>query len=74
MTERHSKARQTAEKAFDKTKAPAAAGDRAREELDTVVKARQEKTSRLREARLAMEARGGTPSAAAVPDASVKKT
>lgn len=73
MTENHSKARQAAEKAFDKTKAPIAAGDRAREEIDSVAKARQEKTSRLREARLAMEARSATPDVSAAADASAKK-
>jgi hypothetical protein len=67
MTEQHSKARQVAEKAFDKTQASRAAGDRARDELDAVTKARQEKTSRLREARLAMEAQNAA-------DVSVRKT
>ncbi|MGF9564963.1 hypothetical protein [Neorhizobium sp. JUb45] len=74
MNEQHSKARQTAEKAFDKTKVQTTARDRAHEELDSVVKARQEKTSRLREARLAMEARSAMPDAAASPDANVKKS
>ncbi|TNM65673.1 hypothetical protein [Aliirhizobium smilacinae] len=73
MTENHSKARQAAEKAFDKAKAPIAAGDRAREELDVVTKARQEKTSRLREARLAMEAQNSAPQAADAPDKNIKK-
>ncbi|MBB4348197.1 MULTISPECIES: hypothetical protein [Rhizobiaceae] len=67
MTEQHSKARQVAEKAFDKTQASSAAGDRARDEVDAVTKARQEKTSRLREARLAMEAQNAA-------DVSVRKT
>lgn len=73
MSEQHSKARQNAEKAFDKTKVQATARDRAQEELDSVVKARQEKTSRLREARLAMEAQASMPDAAAA-DANVKKS
>ncbi|GGF99822.1 MULTISPECIES: hypothetical protein [Rhizobium] len=67
MTEHHSKARQIAEKAFDKTQASSTAGNRTRDELDAVTKARQEKTSRLREARLAMEAQNAA-------DATVRKT
>ncbi len=56
MTENYSKGRQAAEKAFGKTQAPLLAGDRAREEVSSVELARQEKTARLRQARLAKEA------------------
>jgi hypothetical protein len=71
MTEHQSKARQTAEKAFERTKSRSIA--REREEHDLVVIARQEKTSRLREARLAMELLNAGDSAARTPDANVRK-
>lgn len=53
MTEKFSSARQNAEKAFDRAKVETATRDRVREELDAAEKARRDKTSRLREARLA---------------------
>lgn len=56
MNEKHSKARQTAEKAFSKTRVETASRERAFQEVDTIDRARQMKTSRLREARLAREA------------------
>ncbi|UJW75731.1 hypothetical protein [Rhizobium sp. SL42] len=55
MTENFSKPRQQAEIAFGKTQSQFFARERAFEELDTIVVAREEKTLRLREARLAKE-------------------
>lgn len=55
MTENFSKPRQQAEIAFGKTQSQFFARERAFEELDTIVSAREEKTLRLREARLAKE-------------------
>lgn len=55
MTEIYSKSRQQAEIAFGKTQSVGLARDRAVEELDTIVQAREEKTARLREARIAKE-------------------
>jgi len=56
MTENHSKSRQQAEIAFDETQTQFFARNHAVEELDAVVQARDAKTQRLREARLAKEA------------------
>ncbi|MBP0583044.1 hypothetical protein J8I29_27205 [Labrys sp. LIt4] len=53
MTESYSKPRQQAEIAFGKTQSQSFARKRAFEELNSIVVARDEKTSRLREARLA---------------------
>ncbi|MBW9091705.1 hypothetical protein JNB91_28340 [Rhizobium wenxiniae] len=53
MTEKYSSARQNAEKAFDRAKVETVTRDRVHEELDAAEKARRDKTSRLREARLA---------------------
>lgn len=55
MTQTHSRSRQQAESAFTKVQSQFLARSRAVEELDTIVRAREEKTSRLREARLAKE-------------------
>jgi hypothetical protein len=55
MTETYSKPRQQAEIAFGKAQSQFLSRDRAHEELDAVVVARDEKTQRLREARLAKE-------------------
>lgn len=55
MTEKHSKSRQQAETAFSKTQSQFLARERALEEIDTIAVAREEKTLRLREARLARE-------------------
>jgi hypothetical protein len=52
----HSKSRQQAESAFSKVQSQFLARNRAIEEVDTMVKAREDKTSRLRTARLAKEA------------------
>ncbi|WP_370677849.1 hypothetical protein [Pleomorphomonas sp. PLEO] len=55
MTEQYSKPRQQAEIAFGKTQSQFFARGRAFEELDSIAVARNEKTTRLREARLAKE-------------------
>lgn len=52
----HSKSRQQAENAFTKVQSQFLGRNRALEERDTIVKAREDKTSRLKKARLAMEA------------------
>lgn len=65
MTEKHSKSRQQAETAFSKTQSQFLARERALEEIDTIAVARDEKTQRLREARLAREKQGDTSAAAA---------
>lgn len=55
MTETHSKSRQTADIAFGKAKSQFDARERVFAEIDSMVGAREEKTLRLREARLAKE-------------------
>ncbi|GGB54600.1 hypothetical protein GCM10011316_28310 [Roseibium aquae] len=55
MTENHSKHRQQAEVAFGKTQSQLFERQRAIEDLNSIVIARNEKTQRLREARLAKE-------------------
>jgi len=55
MNEPYSQSRQTAEVAFGKAQSQSVARRRAFEELDLIVVARDEKTGRLREARLAKE-------------------
>jgi len=55
MTQTHSRSREQAESAFTKVQSQFLARNRAVEELDTIVQAREEKTSRLKEARLARE-------------------
>jgi len=55
MTANYSKPRQQAEAAFGKTQSQFLARERAFGELDSIVVARDEKTLRLREARLAKE-------------------
>jgi hypothetical protein len=55
MSEQYSKPRQQAEIAFGKTQSQFFARGRAFEELDSIAVARNEKTTRLREARLAKE-------------------
>jgi hypothetical protein len=52
------KSLQQAEALFSKAAPPPTARDRAFEELETIAPARDEKTVRLREARLAAEQRG----------------
>lgn len=51
-----SKPRQQAERAFTKVQSQLLARTRAVEELDTIAEAREDKTSRLKNARLAKEA------------------
>lgn len=55
MTEQYSKPRQQAEIAFGKTQSQFFARGQAMEELDSIAVARDEKTVRLRAARLAKE-------------------
>jgi hypothetical protein len=55
MTENHTKSRQTAEIAFAKTQSQFLARGRALDEQDAIASARDEKTLRLREARLTRE-------------------
>lgn len=52
----HSKSRQKAESAFAKVQSQFLARNRAIEDVDTAAKAREDKTARLRTARLAMQA------------------
>lgn len=56
MTETHSKSRQQAEIAFGHTQSQFFARGHAVEEMESIGKTREEKTLRLREARLAKEA------------------
>lgn len=72
MTENYSKARQTAEKAFNKAQVETTSRGRAFEEVDAITQARQEKTSRLREARLASEARNAATPSASPPEGTPK--
>ncbi len=55
MTQTHSRSRQQAEIAFAKARSRFLAQERAFEEIDSIVQARDQKTLRLREARLAKE-------------------
>ena len=55
MTQTHSKSRQQAEIAFGKTQTEFFARGQAMDALDSIAQARDEKTSRLREARRAKE-------------------
>lgn len=55
MSQTHSKSRQKAEIAFGNAQSQFFARNNAVEELDSLVLAREEKTRRLREARLAKE-------------------
>ena len=55
MPQIHSKSRQQAEIAFAKVRSQSLAPERAVEERDCIVRAREEKTLRLREARLGRE-------------------
>jgi hypothetical protein len=56
MTKSFSSPRERAEAAFGKTQSQALARDRTISEIDAVTQARDEKTSRLRAARIAKEA------------------
>ena len=55
MTHTFSKSRQQAENAFNKAQSQLIARARAAEELASITRAREEKTLRLRQARLAQE-------------------
>ena len=55
MSQTHSKSRQQAEIAFGNAQTQFFARNSAVDELDSIVRAREEKTLRLREARLAKE-------------------
>jgi len=55
MTETHSKSRQKAETAFDNLQSQFFARNHAVQEIDAAENARQTKTTRLREARLARD-------------------
>jgi len=74
MTETHTKSRQRAEIAFAKEQSQFFARGSAVEELDAIVQAREEKTSRLREARLAKELQDRLAGAAAPISKRVRKT
>ncbi|MCK7615074.1 hypothetical protein [Roseibium sediminicola] len=63
MTENYSKVRQRAEVAFGKTQSQFFERQRAIEDLNSIVIAREEKTQRLREARLAKELQDSVASA-----------
>ncbi|VVT07843.1 hypothetical protein [Rhizobium sp. EC-SD404] len=55
MTQTYNKSRQQAEIAFDKARSQSLGKTRVVEELDTVVQAREQKTARLKKARLEKE-------------------
>jgi hypothetical protein len=74
MSEKHSKPRQQAEAAFGKEQSQFLARGRAYEELDAISAARDEKTLRLREARLARELRESLAAAAKSPAKRAKRT
>lgn len=63
MTENYSKLRQQAESAFGKAQSQLFERQRAIEDLNSIVIARNEKTQRLREARLAKELQDSVASA-----------
>lgn len=73
MTEKHSKSRQQAEVAFSKAQSQSFARDRAVEEQEAIVRAREEKTLRLREARLAKESDDRATAIAALSSKRSKK-
>lgn len=66
MSQTHSKSRQQAEIAFGDAQTQFFARNSAVEELDSLVRAREEKTLRLREARLAKEERDRTAATASL--------
>ena len=68
MTEHLTKSRQTAEIAFAKTQSQFLARSRAVDEQDAIASARDEKTSRLREARLTREREARESATAALVD------
>jgi hypothetical protein len=66
MSQTHSKSRQQAEIAFGDAQTQFFARNSAVEELDSLVRAREEKTLRLREARLAKEEHDRTAATASL--------
>ncbi len=66
MSQTYSKSRQQAEVAFANAQSQFVARSRAVEELDALVQAREEKTRRLREARLAKELQDRAAAAASL--------
>lgn len=74
MSETHSKSRQQAEAAFSRTQAQPIVRNRAEEELHSIVVAREEKTLRLREARLAKELEDSLIATASPKTKRVKKS
>lgn len=66
MTEKHSISRQKAEIAFSRIHTPFFAKGEAVEELEAATRARDDKTMRLREARLARELESRTSAASAL--------
>jgi hypothetical protein len=66
MSQTHSKSRQQAEIAFDNAQTQFFVRNSAVEELDSLVRAREEKTLRLREARLAKEVHDRTTAMASL--------
>lgn len=73
MTQTYSKSRQQAELAFGKAQSEFFARNRAVDELDSIVQARDEKTLRLREARLAKELEDRTRATTALVSKRAKK-
>lgn len=74
MTESHSKSRKQAEIAFGNAQSQFLARSRAVEEIDSTVRAREEKTLRLREAREAKELQDRLTGATALAAKPKKKT
>jgi hypothetical protein len=73
MSQTYSKSRERAEIAFADTQSQFFARNRASEELDAIVQAREDKTARLREARLAKELADGTAATTASAKRAGKK-
>ncbi|MFD1696422.1 hypothetical protein [Roseibium aestuarii] len=74
MTENYSKLRQQAESAFGKAQSQLFERQRALDDLNSIVIARNEKTQRLREARLAKELQDRVASAAKSGSKSARKS
>lgn len=74
MSESHSRQRHQAEDAFSKTQAPRTARDRAFDEIDALKAAAEEKTARLREARLSQKVGAKAKPAGRPPSGRAAKT
>ncbi len=74
MTQTFSKSRQKAESAFDDLQSQFFARNNAVDELDFLTRSREEKTLRLREARLAKELQDRTAATASLLVKRAKKT